>query len=31
VDFYTSLLEELGFENIGMLPGGWELVIAHKP
>ena len=30
VDFYTSLLEEVGFENIAVLPGGWELVIAHK-
>ncbi|OZV75722.1 ArsR family transcriptional regulator [Micromonospora echinospora] len=31
VEFYTSLLTETGFEKIEVLPGGWELVVAHKP
>ncbi|MFE0593664.1 methyltransferase [Micromonospora echinospora] len=31
VEFYTSLLSETGFEKIEVLPGGWELVVAHKP
>lgn len=31
VDFYTGLLDEVGFDDVEVLPGGWELVIAHKP
>ncbi|SCL23185.1 O-methyltransferase [Micromonospora pallida] len=31
VEFYTSLLTETGFEKIEVLPGGWELIAAHKP
>jgi demethylspheroidene O-methyltransferase len=31
VDFYTGLLDELGFENVKVLPGSWELVVASKP
>ena len=30
-DFYTKLLAETGFENVAVLPGTWELVIAYKP
>jgi demethylspheroidene O-methyltransferase len=31
VGFYTSLLAEIGFTDIQVLPGTWELVMAHKP
>ncbi|MFI6763076.1 methyltransferase [Micromonospora sp. NPDC050417] len=31
VDFYTALLTEVGFDNVQVLPGGWELVVAYKP
>ncbi|MFY1701873.1 methyltransferase [Micromonospora sp. WMMA1923] len=31
VDFYTSLLTEVGFERVAVLPGTWELVTAYKP
>ncbi|WP_030486987.1 methyltransferase [Micromonospora chokoriensis] len=31
VDFYTALLAEIGFTDIQILPGGWELVVAQKP
>ncbi|MGC4857060.1 methyltransferase [Micromonospora sp. DT4] len=31
VSFYTSLLAEIGFTDIQVLPGVWELVVAHKP
>lgn len=30
-DFYTGLLEKVGFERVEVLPGGFELIIAHKP
>ncbi|MGW1060200.1 methyltransferase [Micromonospora rubida] len=31
VEFYTGLLEEVGFTRVRVLPGGWELVTAYKP
>lgn len=31
VEFYTGLLREVGFEEVEVLPGAWELVIAVKP
>lgn len=31
VGFYTTLLAETGFTGITVLPGPWELVVAHKP
>jgi demethylspheroidene O-methyltransferase len=31
VDFYTGLLAETGFTDVQVLPGVWELVVAHKP
>ncbi|WP_433528849.1 methyltransferase [Micromonospora sp. CA-263727] len=31
VDFYTRLLTEVGFQQVAVLPGSWELVIAYKP
>ncbi|MEV0607428.1 methyltransferase [Polymorphospora rubra] len=31
VDFYTGLLAETGFDRIAVLPGTWEVVVAHKP
>ncbi|MEV4121712.1 methyltransferase [Micromonospora sp. NPDC049645] len=31
VSFYTKLLGEVGFTDIQVLPGSWELVVAHKP
>ncbi|XTZ15517.1 methyltransferase [Micromonospora echinospora] len=31
VEFYTSLLTETGFQKVEVLPGGWELIAAHKP
>ncbi|MET7704641.1 methyltransferase [Micromonospora sp. NPDC005413] len=31
VSFYTGVLAEIGFTNIEVLPGSWELVVAHKP
>ncbi len=31
VEFYTKLLAEIGFGQVAVLPGGWELVTAYKP
>jgi SAM-dependent methyltransferase len=31
VSYYTGLLAETGFEEVEVLPGGWELVVARKP
>lgn len=31
VDFYTDLLAEIGFDEVQVLPGAWELVVARKP
>ncbi|GAB7036889.1 MULTISPECIES: methyltransferase [Catenuloplanes] len=31
VEFYTALLADTGFIGIEVLPGAWELVVAHKP
>ncbi|MFI5842611.1 methyltransferase [Catenuloplanes sp. NPDC051500] len=31
VEFYTGLLAETGFTDVEVLPGVWELVVAHKP
>lgn len=31
VSFYTGLLAEVGFTDIQVLPGGWELVVGQKP
>ncbi|WP_229401534.1 methyltransferase [Micromonospora okii] len=31
VEFYTALLAKVGFERVAVLPGAWELVVAHKP
>ncbi len=30
-DFYTKLLTEVGFQDVAVLPGTWELVTAYKP
>ena len=31
IDFYTTLLAEIGFGRTAVLPGTWELIIAYKP
>ncbi|PZG20294.1 ArsR family transcriptional regulator [Micromonospora craterilacus] len=31
VTFYATLLTEVGFEQVKVLPGTWELVTAYKP
>ncbi|RIV40274.1 methyltransferase [Micromonospora radicis] len=31
VGFYTTLLAEIGFRHVAVLPATWELVIAYKP
>lgn len=31
VDFYTELLTEIGFQDVAVLAGTWELVTAYKP
>ncbi|MFK3979529.1 methyltransferase [Micromonospora sp. NPDC050397] len=31
VDFYTDLLGEIGFDEVQVLPGAWEVVVARKP